>query len=159
MNDALANLWKSLGLSKKVQLRIMRILQDEFLIGVTGIIFDDQNQVLLVAHSYRDGSRLSLPGGYIKTGEHPKEGLEREIKEETGLIVSADERMKIRTDRETARLDITYMGVLIGGQLKLSSEVKEVGFFAFDRLPQLRKGQLLFIDKALRTKVASKKTN
>lgn len=154
MNDALASLWKALGLSKKVQLRIMRILQDEFLIGVTGIIFDDKNDVLLVNHSYRDGSRWSLPGGYIKTGEHPKEGLEREIKEETGLIVSADERMKIRTDRETARLDITYMGILMGGQLKLSSEVKEVGFFAFDKLPQISKNQLIFIDKALKKRAA-----
>ena len=150
MNDWLGQLWKHLGLSKGMQLQIMRILQDEFLIGVTGIIFNGQDEVLLVKHSYR--GNWSLPGGYIKKGEHPKEGLEREIKEETDLVVSADERLKIRTDRDSARLDITYSGILIGGVFKPSGEVKEAGFFSFDKLPLLRRDQLIFVEKALRTR-------
>ena len=128
MKDALAKLWQRLNLGTKTQLRIMRVLQDEFLVGVTGVILNDKNEVLLVNHSYRDGDNWSLPGGDIKGGEHPKEGLEREIKEETGLIVSADERMKIRTDRETARLDITYKGAFIGREFQPSKEVIQAVF-------------------------------
>lgn len=151
MSDWLGQLWKNLGLSKKMQLRVMRVVQDEFLVGVTGIIFNHKNEVLLVKHTYR--GNWSLPGGYIKKGEHPKEALEREIKEETDLIVSADERIKIRTDRETARLDITYSGVFVGGEFKPSKEVSEAGFFAFDKLPLIRKDQLVFIDQALRKRI------
>lgn len=152
MNEWLAQLWKNLGLSTKVQLRVMRILQDEFLVGVTGIIFNEQDEILVVKHTYR--GNWSLPGGYIKKGEHPKEALEREIKEETQLVVSADERMKIRTDRDSARLDITYSGSFIGGEFRPSKEVSEAGFFAFNKLPLLRRDQLVFIERALRTRTA-----
>lgn len=154
MKDSLAKLWRALNLSKAVQLRIMRVLQDEFLVGVTGIIFNDKNEVLLFKHKYR-GNSWSLPGGYIKSGEHPKEGLEREIKEESGLIVSADERIKIRTDRETARLDITYLGTFMGGEFTPSKEVSEAKFFAFDKLPLLSRDQLIFVDKALKLRLSA----
>jgi len=145
----LAALWKKLGLSKNIQLKIMGFVQDKFLVGVTGIIFNDKNKVLLCKHTYR-GNSWSLPGGYLKGKEHPREGLEREIEEETGFIVSVDERVKIRTDRETARLDITYAGVFIGGEFKPSKEVSRARFFAFEKLPILRKDQLIFIEMVLR---------
>ena len=92
----------------------MRVFQDQFLIGVTGIIFNEENKVLLFKHTYRQ-TQWSLPGGYIKSKEHPFEALEREIKEESGLIVSSDEQLKLRTDRETSRLDVTIIGKYIGG--------------------------------------------
>lgn len=127
----------------------MRRLNDQFLIGVTGIIFDDDGRVLLFRHTYRDTDSWSLPGGYIKAKEHPKEALEREIKEESGLIVSADERLKLRTDRESPRIDITYVGKFIGGDFKASDEVKEAQFFSFSKLPLLRTDQLYFIERAI----------
>lgn len=145
----LAKIWKALHLPKGLQLRIMRLFQDQFLIGVTGIILNDKNEVLLFKHSYRSHA-WSLPGGYLKAGEHPREGLEREIKEESGLVVSIDERMKTRTDRDVARLDICYVGVLIGGEFKPTHEVSEYGFFNQDDLPLLRKNQVFLIDEAVR---------
>jgi len=128
---------------------VMRFLQDQFLIGVTGIIFNEKNDILLFKHTYRSHS-WSLPGGYLKSGEHPAEALEREIKEESGLVVSADESLKTRTDRVTARLDMCYAGVLIGGDFKPTHEVSEYGFFAPDKFPLLRKNQLFLIEKALK---------
>ncbi len=144
----LAKLWKALKLPKHFQLGIMRVIQDAFLVGVTGIIFNADGEVLLVKHTYR-GKGWSLPGGYMKAKEHPKEGLEREIFEETQLTVSADERLKIRTDRETARLDITYVGTFIGGEFVPSAEVSDAKFFAFDRLPELSTSQLMLIEQAI----------
>lgn len=130
----------------------MRIFQDQFLVGVTGIIFNDKNEVLLFRHSYRTHS-WSLPGGYIKSGEHPREGLEREIKEESGLVVSVDDLLKTRTDRTSARLDISYSGVLIGGEFQPSPEVTEYGFFSKDNFPLLRNTQLFLIDEVLRDRL------
>jgi 8-oxo-dGTP diphosphatase len=143
-----ATIWKALRLPKGVQLWIMRIFQDQFLVGVTGIIFNDKKEILLFKHSYRSHA-WSLPGGYLMAGEHPREGLEREIKEESGLVVSIDEQMKTRTDRDTARLDMCYLGVFIGGEFVAGHEVSEYGFFARDTLPLLRKNQVLLINEAL----------
>lgn len=149
MKILLAKMWKALGLPKGMQLKVMRFLQDEFLVGVTGIIFNENKEILLFKHSYR-AHAWSLPGGYLKAGEHPSEGLEREIFEESGLVVSADAEMKTRTDREVARIDLCYTGVLIGGEFTPSAEVLEYGFFTKDTLPLLRKNQLFLIEEATR---------
>lgn len=149
MNHLFIKAWQLLPLTKHFQLAIMRLTQDEFLIGVTGVILNNNNEILVVNHSYRDGERWSLPGGYIKGKEHPREGLVREIEEETGFIVRIDEEIKIRTDRETARLDISLVGRYIGGTFKSSDEVKEAGFFAFDKLPLISQNQLMLIREVL----------
>ncbi len=148
MTPFLARLWKALQLPKGLQLNLMRVLQDQFLVGVTGIIFNDKEEILLFKHTYRQRS-WGFPGGYLKAKEHPKEGLEREVKEESSLVISADTRYKIRTDRETARLDIVYIGTFIGGEFTPSVEVSEAKFFAFDRLPLLRTADLLLLEKVL----------
>lgn len=154
MKTLLAKIWKFLRLPKGIQLLIMRIFQDQFLVGVTGVIFNDKNEILLFKHSYRSHS-WSLPGGYLKSGEHPREGLEREIKEESGLVVSVDESLKTLTDRDSARLDMCYMGVLIGGDFQPTHEVSEYGFFSQDKLPLLRKNQIFLIDVALKERISS----
>lgn len=130
----------------------MRFFQNQFLVGVTGIIFNEKNEILLFKHTYRQQS-WSLPGGYMKAGEHPAEALEREIKEESGLVVSADEALKTRTEREGARLDIAYVGVFIGGEFTKTHEVSEYGFFPQDKMPLLRSNQVFLIEEALRQKV------
>lgn len=155
MKTLLAKLWKAARLPKNLQLFVMRFFQSQFLVGVTGIILNDRNEVLLFKHSYRQHS-WSLPGGYMKSGEHPREALEREIKEETGLVVSADELLKTRTDRTSARLDICYIGTLIGGEFTPSHEVSEYGFFSQDQLPLLRRNQVILIDQVLTERRAVK---
>lgn len=149
MKTWLAKLWRLLGLPKQIQLGVMSLFQDKFLVGVTGIIFNDQHEILLFKHNYR-AHAWSLPGGYLKSGEHPKEGLEREIKEESGLVVSVDSSLKTRTNRETAILDMCYTGVLIGGEFVPTHEVAEYGFFAPDQMPLLRSNQVFLIDTALK---------
>lgn len=149
MRTLLAKIYKALHLPSGLQLFIMRIFQAQFLVGVTGIIFNDKKEILLFKHTYRSHA-WSLPGGYLKSGEHPKEALEREIKEESGLVVSVDEPLKTRTDRDSARLDMCYTGILIGGDFIPTHEVSEYGFFSQDKLPLLRKNQVFLIDQALK---------
>ena len=142
-------IWNLLKIPTKLQLFVMRRLNDQFLVGATGIFLDKKNRVLLFKHTYRDNGGWSLPGGYIKGKEHPREGLEREIKEESGLVVSADTRLNIRTDRNSARLDIVYSGIYIGGVFKPSKEVSEAKLFSFENIPQIPRDQLIFIEKAI----------
>lgn len=145
MKTALAKLWRALKLPRNIQLYVMRLFQAKFLIGVTGIIFNDKNEILLFKHRYRSHP-WSLPGGYLKGGEHPKEGLEREIKEESGLIVSVDQQLKTRTDRDNTVLDMCYTGLFIGGEFTPTHEVSEYGFFSPDQMPLLRSNQVILID-------------
>ena len=152
MKTFIAKIWKALHLPKGLQLFLMCFFQDQFLVGVTGIIFNDKHEILLFKHIYRPHA-WSLPGGYLKSGEHPREALEREIKEESGFVVSIDESLKTRTDRDIARLDMCYIGFLIGGEFKSTHEVSEYGFFAQDKLPLLRKNQVFLIDEALKQRI------
>lgn len=147
MRKFLLLVWRKLNLSKHFQLNIIRIFQDQFLVGVTGLIFNEKDEVLLFKHTYRQRA-WSLPGGYMNGKEHPKEALMREIKEESGFTVSIDWRMKVRTDRETARLDMSYIGTFIGGIFTASDEVTEARFCSIKNLPPIRKDQLFLIEKA-----------
>jgi ADP-ribose pyrophosphatase YjhB (NUDIX family) len=149
VKNLLAKIYKAFHFPKGIQLFIMRFFQAQFLVGVTGIIFNDRKEVLLFKHTYRSHS-WALPGGYLKSGEHPREALEREIKEESGLVVSVDDSLKTRTDRDTARLDMCYTGILIGGDFVPTHEVSEYGFFTVEKLPLLRKNQLFLIVEALK---------
>jgi ADP-ribose pyrophosphatase YjhB (NUDIX family) len=155
MKTLLAKLYKALKLPKGIQLFIMSLTQDRFLVGTTGIVFNEKNEVLLFKHSYRSHA-WSLPGGYLKACEHPSEGLEREILEESGLVVSMDSYTKIRTDRNNARLEICYTGVLIGGEFETTYEVSEMGFFAQDKMPLLRSNQVFLIDEVLKDRAKSR---
>lgn len=131
----------------------MRLFQSQFLVGVTGVIFNEKDEVLLFKHTFRQQA-WSLPGGYLKAGEHPAEALEREIKEESGLVVSADDLLKTRTDRDGARLDMCFVGVFIGGEFTPSKEVSDYGFYSHDKMPLLRSNQVFLIEEALQQKRA-----
>lgn len=144
----LLKLWRLFNLPKGLQLFIMRIFNDEFLIGVTGIIVNDKNEILLVKHTYRQ-TEWSLPGGYLKKGEHPLEGIEREILEETGLTVKIEKIMKTGHDSANARLDISCFGRFISGTFTPSAEVSVHGFFAFNDLQEIGEKQKSLIRSVL----------
>lgn len=151
MNTIFYRLWRILNLSRDAQLSIIRLFQDKFLIGVTGIVFNEKNEILLFKHTYRSNP-WGLPGGYLNAKEHPITALEREIEEESGLVVSIENRLSIKIDKETACLDIGYLGTFIGGQFRPSDEVSEYGLFTMQNLPLLSRNQLILIDHAVVTK-------
>lgn len=151
MKSLIAKVWKLLNLPKGVQLFFMRLFQNQFLVGVTGVIFNDKDEILLFKHTYRQHA-WSLPGGYMKSGEHPAEAVEREIMEESHLVVSVDEALNTRTDRTGSRLDMCYIGVFIGGEFSPSHEVSGYGFFSQDSMPLLRSNQVFLIERALQQK-------
>jgi hypothetical protein len=78
--------WKHVPFGKTLRSLFLRTVNDQFLIGVTGVIFNNKNEILLLKHTYRK-TAWSLPGGYLQASEHPREGLAREIKE--GLVLKS----------------------------------------------------------------------
>ncbi len=57
------------------------------LIAAAILLRDDAGRVLMVGTAYHD--TLVLPGGLVEPGESPAAAAEREVMEETGLIVAA----------------------------------------------------------------------
>ena len=54
-------------------------------VGVQGIVLNSQNECLLVEQTYSQG--WCLPGGGVKSGETPIQGLKRELLEEVGIEI------------------------------------------------------------------------
>ncbi len=59
-------------------------------VATSGLILNEHGKFLVVRRAAHDShpNTWELPGGAIDHGEHPKEGMKREIKEETGLDVT-----------------------------------------------------------------------
>jgi 8-oxo-dGTP diphosphatase len=133
---SLLQIWNQLALTKNLQIKFLRIINDKFLIGVTGVIFNDKYEVLLVKHSYRRVP-WSLPGGYLQANEHPKKGLEREIYEETNFRVHVEKIIQTKHDKDTPRIDMCYVGTFKKGKFKMSDEVVDFEFVPINKLPKL----------------------
>jgi 8-oxo-dGTP diphosphatase len=54
-------------------------------IAAGALIFNSKNQLLIVKPNYRD--RWLIPGGIVEENESPRQGCQREIKEELDLII------------------------------------------------------------------------
>lgn len=154
MKLILAKVWRALPIPKFLQLFVMKVMNDQFLIGVTGVIFNDKNEVLLFKHTYRN-VEWSLPGGYLKADEHPQQGLEREIYEETHFKIKVIQFVRSLHDAHGTRLDMCYWGIFKGGTFRPSEEVVKYGFFAQDNLPKLIDNQYAEITRAAAIKVRS----
>ena len=71
--------WRAAHLARMVVWRMTRPQR----IGVTGLVFNEAGQVLLVENSYAKGWRLA--GGGVERGETAEASLIREMQEEVGI--------------------------------------------------------------------------
>ncbi|MEV8372386.1 NUDIX domain-containing protein [Kribbella sp. NPDC056861] len=94
-----------------------------------------------------DNGEWCLPGGGIDPGERPAEAAEREVLEETGLIVRATALLGVYSDPDLVLVShdgswVQIIGILfraevIGGTAGTSDEVTEVGWFTADEAAEL----------------------
>jgi 8-oxo-dGTP diphosphatase len=112
---------------------MQREYPDRPIVGVGAVIIHN-GQVLLVRRAQAPlKGRWSLPGGVVELGETLRAAVEREIREETGLLVKATEVVEV-LDRIIPgdKASIQYHYVLIdflchcqGGELRADSDVSE----------------------------------
>jgi ADP-ribose pyrophosphatase YjhB (NUDIX family) len=105
--------------------------------GAEVILHDTDHRLLLVRRAFPPGAGLwDLPGGFLHEGEHPIEGLRREVREETGLDVEALEFLDFYLEPYDGRivLCLTWTGRATG-QPRAADDVSELRWFRFDELP------------------------
>jgi len=77
------------------------LLHPHPLIGVSAIIFDQDERVLLIRRGKPPASGFwHVPGGKLEAGESLVEGVRREVKEETGLDVNIGPIMAVVERRQ-----------------------------------------------------------
>lgn len=143
-------LWREIPVSFALLYLFLWLSNKKFLVGVDALIVNDGNEVLLFKHSYRKEIPWGLPGGWLKKGEDPSKAIEREILEESGYRVRIDKPLVIESSEEYSRIDIIYLGELIGEpQFVASDEVVEAAFFPSDEMPEIIDHQKKIIMDAL----------
>ena len=117
------------------------ILQREFPgapIVAVGAVVVEQGRVLLVQRGREPlKGKWSLPGGRLELGESLADGVAREVKEETGLVVEATELIELidRVHRENGPegervrfhyVIADYLCRVVGGRLQAASDADAV---------------------------------
>ena len=86
----------------------------------------------------------SLPGGWADVGDRPSEAVRREVEEETGLKVKVNKLLGIWDRNHHGHpplpwhvYKLIFLCEEIGGNLAISHESLDVGFFDINDLPEL----------------------
>lgn len=113
--------------------------------SVSAVIFDGGGRLLLQRRS--DGGQWGLPGGSVEIGESVTDALRREVREETGLLVSTRRLIGVYSDprRQVVRypngnvwhyVNVCFECVVGGGALTVSDETLELRYWSANRLPR-----------------------
>ena len=110
------------------------------------VIFDSPwEKVLLTRRT--DNGRWCLPGGAMDPGESASECCAREVLEETGLVVTVGRLIGVYStphriteyadgNRKQA-LDLVFEAVRISGELSVSDETTELGYFSPEQMKSM----------------------
>lgn len=114
-------------------------------LGCSAIIFDQNQKVLLTRRS--DNGQWCLPGGAMEPGENVAEACAREVWEETGLrvdvlrligVYSDPHRIIVYPDGNKVHIvALSFEAKITGGELGLSNETTEFGYFSLEEAAKL----------------------
>lgn len=106
------------------------------LVATNGILLSQKGDVLLIQRN--DTRTFAPPGGSLETGELPTDGVAREVREETGLIVMPVRLVALSflPIKPQPYFAFTFRCLMRGGEIQPSPESPHVGFYPYDKLPR-----------------------
>jgi 8-oxo-dGTP pyrophosphatase MutT (NUDIX family) len=129
--------------------------------GITGVVLDADDRVLLVRRA--DNDRWTVVAGILEPGEQPAVGMLREIYEETGVEAEIERLVSIEAMEPSAYpngdqvqyLDLCFRCRPIRGEARVNDdESTDVGWFSLDALPDISAREARCIANALRPEPA-----
>lgn len=127
---------------------VWRVTRPRYSVGVVGVLFNKQGELLIVEHVYHTYPQWGLPGGYMDRGENPHDAVAREMHEELGMRVTVGKPLLIERAIR-GHLDFAYLCYSDDPVNELSSELLDYRWVYPDQLPELRKFQRKAIAEAL----------
>jgi len=116
------------------------------LVGSSAQIWDQTGEKILLTKR-GDNGRWCLPGGQHDPGESVAETCAREVLEETGLIVEVGQLISVYSspdmllvyddDHQYQVVSFHFAVNVIGGELGLSNETTDVGYFSLDEIHKM----------------------
>ena len=123
-------------------------LNGKVIVGVSGVLLNEEGQVLLLRHRFHDSRIWGLPGGWLSPGESVYDCWRREVREELALDASVEGIVEHRATSHV--LEFYLLGRIRGGQMKIDPvEILEARFFGADELPPMELFGKQVIGKAL----------
>jgi 8-oxo-dGTP diphosphatase len=115
-----------------------RQLQGWFTAGVVGVVLNSRREILIVEHVFHPEWPWGLPGGWLGRGEAPRDGLQRELREETGLSVAILRPLLIENGFYfRTHLDISFLCIAENEVQSLSSELIDYRWVKPEELPEM----------------------
>lgn len=115
------------------------------IVGVGGVVIEEDRVLLIRRGREPLKGEWSIPGGMLELGENLKEGVRREVWEETGLKVRPLEALLVfdRIQKNGKRVQYHYVIVdyvcrRTGGRLKSGSDVLDARWVDRKELPEYR---------------------
>ena len=93
------------------------------IVAVAALVRDEQGRVLMIRSPRRD---WEFPGGQVEEGENLIEALQREVLEETGILVSVGTLAGVYSNVKSHIVMLDFLCQPVGGELKTSAESLEV---------------------------------
>jgi 8-oxo-dGTP diphosphatase len=133
-------------LPRSLRRLLIRCVTPSFTVGAVLALQRSDGKVLLVQQRHSPG--WALPGGLLRRGESPGEGVVREVEEEVGLVLDpAELPLPVAVlAPDVRRADVVYLsadGDLVKPRRGADrDEVTGVGWFALDALPEVSEATL-----------------
>lgn len=116
------------------------------MVGVGAVVFNNNNQVLLIQRGKDPSAGLwALPGGLVELGEELKKACAREIMEECNIEVAVGEVIDVldlilRDENGNVQYHyilVDYEATYINGELSAQTDAKDAGWFSHYELELL----------------------
>ena len=123
---------------------------------VSALVEDGEGRLLLARRAVEPFLGLwDCPGGFLEEGEHPLDGLRRELLEETGLVAGPARFVGVWMDRygdaaeAAATLNLYWAVVVDDGEPVAADDVAELRWFAPNALPGPSELAFTTVERAL----------